>query len=141
MIKPILPAIALIGASLLLPTAARADDYSGIDHYCYMVESSGRVINLSTMCSRTAPPPESDIDFGAYLERYEALADTGNFKYDPVADGLEYCTQASVLNRSEMTDWKIEQWSNAPSSLESDYLLDHWSVISVLAPDLLCPQL
>ena len=152
MIKPILPAIALIGASLLLPTAARANDYLGIDHYCYMVESSGRVVNLSAMCQNTrAASIEDSLDLGEYIEGYEAIASTGNYKFDPVADGIEYCEQAASLDRAQLGDWFTEQWNPGGMdsrdtviglpALESDYLLSHWSTISVLAPDLLCPQL
>ena len=50
MIKPIAPALALIGASLLLPTAARAADY-----YCFMVDSNGVIRDLTEMCSPTTP--------------------------------------------------------------------------------------
>ncbi|MBW4486023.1 MAG: excalibur calcium-binding domain-containing protein [Tildeniella torsiva UHER 1998/13D] len=55
MIKPILPAAALIGASLLLPTATSANDYSGIDHYCYMVNGAGEVMDLNHFCIRSNP--------------------------------------------------------------------------------------
>jgi hypothetical protein len=55
MINPNIPAAALLGASLLLPTAASANPYSGIDHYCYMVDGWGKVINLSHMCTRSIP--------------------------------------------------------------------------------------
>jgi hypothetical protein len=49
-----------------------------------------------------------------------------------------------------LNNWLREQWNPVPigvdtvigfSALESDYLLDHWVTIDVLAPDLLCPQL
>jgi hypothetical protein len=51
MINPTFPAVALIGACLLLPTTARANDYSDIGHYCFIVNSSGVVHNLTEMCS------------------------------------------------------------------------------------------
>jgi hypothetical protein len=60
MIKPILPAAALIGASLLLPTVARANNYSGINHYCFLVDGAGEVINLSQMCVNRNPAPAAE---------------------------------------------------------------------------------
>lgn len=52
--KPTVSAIALIGASLLLPNVASANDYSSIDHYCYMVSLSGEVRNLNQLCPGSA---------------------------------------------------------------------------------------
>lgn len=60
MTKPIVSAVALIGACLLLPTAARANDYSAINHYCYMVDGAGNVVNLSHMCINRNPLPASN---------------------------------------------------------------------------------
>lgn len=48
-------ALALIGASLLLPNVARANDYLGIDHYCYMVGFSGEIMNLDHLCPGSGP--------------------------------------------------------------------------------------
>ncbi|WP_397193145.1 excalibur calcium-binding domain-containing protein [Nodosilinea sp. FACHB-141] len=53
--KPTVPAIALIGASLLLPCVARANDYSSIDHYCYMVSLGGEIRSLDHLCPGSAP--------------------------------------------------------------------------------------
>ncbi|MEA5449434.1 excalibur calcium-binding domain-containing protein [Leptolyngbya sp. CCNP1308] len=54
MIRSIASTAALIGVSLLLPTAARAD-YSNIDHYCYMVDGTGAVVDLNHFCLRSTP--------------------------------------------------------------------------------------
>lgn len=58
MIKPIFPAVALIGASLLLPAVASDNDYSGINHYCYMINGAGEVMDLNHFCIRSNPDTE-----------------------------------------------------------------------------------
>ncbi|PSN13951.1 hypothetical protein C7293_13745 [filamentous cyanobacterium CCT1] len=123
MIKPILPAAALIGASLLLPTAARANDYSGIDHYCYMVDGAGATVDLSSICgmSRPAalPPAALNAEQVETAQGEEVVTELG-FVGSMRAAG--YNLMAGNLSTSDPTV-SYDVWSNRDGL---DYLYFIW---------------
>jgi hypothetical protein len=55
MIKSTVSVLALVGASLLMHTAAKANDPLSHDYYCYAEDSSGVVHNLREMCLPNTP--------------------------------------------------------------------------------------
>ena len=57
MAKSLITLVALSCACAAIPTIARADisNYPMVDHFCYMIDQDGTVINLDLVCNPDAP--------------------------------------------------------------------------------------
>lgn len=134
MIKPLAPAAALIGASLLLPTAARANDYSGINHYCYMVNGSGGIVDLSSMCGMSGSPGSAPQPVGVSLEAVEtASSEEGTVRigFQQSMRDAGYNLLAGNLSTSDPTV-SYDVWSNRDGL---DYLYFIWGTSPGLGSD------